>query len=50
MGGVQGYLNLKGYREFDAEHRASGWSAWVSFVISPEPRAPETTRRMVRRQ
>ena len=33
----QGYLNLKGYREFEAEHRAEGWNVWLTFSISPAP-------------
>ncbi len=33
----QGYLNLKGYNEFDADHRADGWNAWLTFSISPAP-------------
>ena len=33
----QGYLNLKGYKEFDAEHRADGWNTWLTFSISPAP-------------
>ena len=32
---MQGYLNLKGYYEFDAENRPEGWNAWVTFAISP---------------
>ncbi len=39
MGELQGYLNLKGYKEFGAEHRPEGWNTWVTFVIS---RAPPT--------
>jgi hypothetical protein len=35
-GSMQGYLNLKGFREFDAENRASGWSAWVTLAFSPK--------------
>jgi len=35
MGNLQGYLNLKAYKDVDAEHRASGWSGWVTFAISP---------------
>jgi len=31
----QGYLNLKGYKEFEAEHRAEGWNVWLTFAISP---------------
>jgi len=37
VAGMQGYLNLKGYWEFAAEHRASGWNAWLTFAISPAP-------------
>jgi len=36
----QGYLNLKGYKEFDAEHRADGWNVWLTFAISPAPPTP----------
>ena len=35
MGEWQGYLNLKAYKEFGAEHRPEGWNAWLTFVISP---------------
>ena len=31
----QGYFNLKGYKEFAAEHRADGWNVWFTFAISP---------------
>ena len=42
----QGYINLKGYREFDAAHRPDGWNVWATFVISPaaEQKPPETKR------
>jgi hypothetical protein len=33
----QGYVNLKGYREFEADHRAEGWNVWLTFSISPAP-------------
>ena len=33
----QGYLNLKGYWEFEADHRAEGWNTWLTFSISPAP-------------
>ena len=33
----QGYLNLKGYKEFEADHRPEGWNAWLTFSISPAP-------------
>jgi hypothetical protein len=31
----QGYLNLKGYKEFAAEHRPEGWNVWLTLSISP---------------
>jgi hypothetical protein len=42
MGNLQGYVNLKGYKDFETENRASGWSAWLTFAISPA--APTETR------
>jgi hypothetical protein len=41
VGNMQGYLNLKGYGEFDAANRPSGWNAWLTFQLSPA--APSTT-------
>jgi hypothetical protein len=35
VGNLQGYLNLKGYWEFAADNRASGWNAWLTFALSP---------------
>jgi hypothetical protein len=35
VGNMQGYLNLKGYGEFDAANRPSGWNTWLTFSISP---------------
>ena len=35
--GHQGYLNLKGYWEFEADRRAEGWNTWLTFSISPAP-------------
>jgi hypothetical protein len=45
----QGYINLKGYKEFAAENRPDGWNAWLTFVISPAApgEAPPSARRMV---
>jgi hypothetical protein len=46
MGSLQGYLNLKGYRDVETQNRAAGWSAWLTFAISPAaqtetpPKAP----------
>jgi hypothetical protein len=41
VGGMQGYANLKGYRDFAAENRPEGWSVWLTFAVSPS--APEAT-------
>jgi len=40
---TQGYLNLKGYHEFAAEHRSEGWNVWLTFSISPAPPAARRT-------
>jgi hypothetical protein len=47
----QGYVNLKGYKEFAGEHRPEGWNVWLTLVISPtgeqkpaEPKRPRTTK------
>jgi len=47
MGHLQGYLNLKGYKEFDAEHRALGWNTWLTFAISPAAEPPPAKRPMI---
>jgi len=44
VGDMQGYLNLKGYKEFAAEHRAEGWNAWVTFAISPAAEPPPSAK------
>jgi hypothetical protein len=41
VGDMQGYVNLKGYGEFDAANRPSGWNVWLTFAISPT--APTST-------
>jgi hypothetical protein len=41
IGDMQGYVNIKGYGEFDAANRPSGWNTWLTFAISPA--APEST-------
>jgi hypothetical protein len=37
VAGMQGYLNLKGYGEFDNHDRPAGWNTWLTFAISPAP-------------
>jgi hypothetical protein len=36
----QGYVNLKGYKEFAAQNRADGWNVWLTFAVSPAPPKP----------
>jgi hypothetical protein len=43
VGDMQGYLNLKGYGEFGAENRPSGWNTWLTFSISQAPPASTVT-------
>ena len=40
VAGLQGYVNLKGYDEFDARNRASGYSLWLTLSISPAAPTP----------
>jgi hypothetical protein len=35
----QGYINLKAYKDLAVENRPDGWTAWVTFALSPK--APE---------
>jgi len=44
---LQGYINLKGYKEFGAENRPSGWNTWLTFVISPAAAPPPAPSRMI---
>jgi len=45
---TQGYLNLKGYKEFDNRNRPDGWNAWVTFVLSPAEQTPNASARRMR--
>jgi hypothetical protein len=40
---TQGYLNIKGYKEFDNANRPDGWNAWVTFVLSPAEQKPSAS-------
>ncbi len=44
---TQGYLNLKGYKEFDEEHRPGGYNLWLTLAFSPAApgEAPPAARR-----
>ena len=33
FGGGQGYVNLRGYWEFGAEHRPEGWNLWLTLSL-----------------
>jgi hypothetical protein len=35
VAGMQGFLGLRGYGEFDASNRPSGWNTWLTFAVSP---------------
>jgi hypothetical protein len=35
VGEMQGSLNLRGYWEFAAQNRSSGWNTWLVFSIAP---------------
>jgi hypothetical protein len=43
FGNYQGYINLKGYGEFDANDRAHGYNTWLSLTISPPAPTAATT-------
>jgi hypothetical protein len=43
VAGMQGYVNLKGYGEFDNDNRPDGWNVWLTFVLSPAPPSAESS-------
>ena len=48
VGDMQGLLGLKGYGEFDAANRPSGWNTWLTFSISEAaPRTVTPTRHII---
>ncbi len=48
VGDMQGFLGLRGYSEFGAANRPSGWNAWLTFTISPNaPAAVTPTKHLV---
>ena len=46
---LQGYLNLKGYKEFAAQNRPEGWNTWLTFAISPAAEPPAATKPLSRK-
>lgn len=47
--GYQGYVNLRGYKDFAAQNRPEGWTTWVTFQLSPAPPEPGATKPIVRK-
>ena len=41
VGEMLGSLNLRGYWEFAAQNRSSGWNTWLVFSIAPTEKAPK---------
>jgi hypothetical protein len=48
LGNYQGYLNLKGYGEFDAHDRPHGYNTWLALTISPTAPASASPRMTMR--
>ena len=48
LGDLEAYVNVRGYKEFDAANRPEGWNVWLTFTISPadSPSTPALTRRV----
>jgi len=47
VAGMQGFVGLRAYGDFDAANRAPGWSTWLTFAISPaEPTVAKPVRQM----
>ena len=46
---LQGYLNLKGYKEFAAQNRPEGWNSWLTFAISPAAAPPAAAQPLSRK-
>jgi hypothetical protein len=44
FGSYQGYINLRGYGEFDAHDRPHGYNTWLSLTISPPAPTAATPR------
>jgi hypothetical protein len=48
--GYQGYLNLRGFKDFAAENRPEGYSTWVTLSIGPAmPEQPTSAKPMYRK-
>ncbi|MGC1465312.1 MAG: transporter [Pseudolabrys sp.] len=47
MDEMQGYLNLKAYKEFAAENRPEGWNVWLTFAITTAPPTSASPSRLI---
>lgn len=41
----QGYLNIRGYYEFDAKNRLEGWNAFITFSVEPPEQKSSSLKR-----
>lgn len=46
---MQGYVNVKAYKEFAAQNRPEGWNAWLTFAISPAAPEPGSAKPIMRK-
>jgi hypothetical protein len=46
VGDMQGYVNVKGYWEFEAENRPEGWNIWLTMSIAPGAPPPKPVSRV----
>jgi hypothetical protein len=44
VGDLQGYVNVKAYKEFAAQNRPEGWNAWLTFALSPSAPEPSSAK------
>jgi hypothetical protein len=44
VGDREGYLNLRGYYEFEAKNRLEGWNAFITFSIEPAERKSSNSK------
>jgi len=51
VGGLDGYINLRAYKEFSAENRPQGWNAWVTLSLTPQetPEKPQKPQLLIGR-
>jgi len=46
VGNLEGYLNIRGYHEFDARNRLEGWTGYVTFSLgAPEEKPAKPLRK-----